>query len=602
MKKSKQSESNLQLKQIAMEKKGLLALSGALSIISAALSFVPYICVYFIIREVLLNLRDSTAVLDGRVSVIALWALLGTTAGLVLSFASTMCSHVAAFDIIYRLRMRCAAHLANLPMGYHTTNATGKIQKIMNDNIGKVESFIAHQLPDMIGSAASPIFMIILLFVFDWRLGIPCLLAIVIAFVAQAKGMAKPKTREFMAKFQIMQEEINHTSVEYIRGMSVIKAFGQTVFSFKKFHDVIMKNQKLTLDYSLSVKNNYCAFLVTLSSIFLFLLPVGIFIGSRAADYQAFALSFIFYMIFSTGLSGPIMKLLYVFTNSYQVNGSIARIDSILTKPEQEEGADSQQPENCTICFEHVGFSYEEEQEQATLTDISFTAPEGCLTALVGPSGSGKTTIAQLIPRFWDISQGCIKIGGVDIREMTMETLMSQLSFVFQDVFLFKKSILDNIKMGNGQATDADAIAAAKAAMCHDFIMKLPKGYETVFGKDGAHFSGGEMQRIVIARAILKDAPIVILDEATAFADPENEQKIQTALQTLMKGKTVLVIAHRLSTIKGADQIIVVDDGKIVESGTHERLIEQGPKYQKMWAAYSRALSWKITKGDGVSC
>ncbi|MPM19559.1 Vitamin B12 import ATP-binding protein BtuD [bioreactor metagenome] len=590
------------LLKIASEKRGLLILSCLLSILGAGASFVPFISIYAIIRELLIWLSSGGGIAPERFLLPALLALAGTSAGLLLSFCSTLLSHKAAFEIIHRLRLRFAHHIARLPMGYHTANATAKTRKIMKDSINQLETFIAHQLPDMAGSVASPLIMLTLLFVFDWRLGLACLAGLLISFIVEARGMMTPAARRFMAEFQKKQEDMANASVEYIRGMAVVKAFGQSVFSFRKFYDLIKENEKLSLDYSLSVKKSYSLFQVLLNSLFLFVLPVGILVGSRSADYQAFALSFLFYLVFSAALSGPVMKLLYVFSSFHLIRASAEKIDSVFALPEMENSGAVKIMPSLDIAFQDVGFSYEEGQDQQTLRNVSFTAQAGRLTALVGPSGSGKTTIAQLIPRFWDVQEGKITIGGVNIRDYDMDFLMSQISFVFQDVFLYKMSILENIRIGREKASDKEVIAAAKAAMCHEFIEQLPEGYHTVYGKAGIHLSGGEMQRIVIARALIKDSPIVLLDEATAFADPENEQKIQQALEVLMKEKTVIVIAHRLSTIRGADKIVVVDDGRIAEQGTHERLMGTGIKYQAMWNAYSRALGWKLKTEEEAAC
>ncbi len=580
------------LLKLAGKKKGNLIFSCIFSALGAALSFAPYICVYFILHE-LLKFTDSP-VPAGAVGGYAWLALATVVLGLLSAFLSSVLSHGAAYKILYELRMKFAGHISELPMGFHTSNSTGKLRKLMDDNVEKIEMFIAHQLPDAVGSLASPIVMLAVLFLFDRRMGLACLVPIVLSFAVQAVSLSNPKSREFMDDFQNLQEKMNNSAVEYVRGISVVKAFNQTVFSFRKFHDTILQYRDCAIGYTHSVKNAYCVFLVLLNSVFLFLLPIGILIGSRAPDYQAFAISFLFYLIFSMGIAGPVSKLMYVFVQAFTVMSSVKRIRAVFDTPVLKTAADRKNPAGFRVAFENVFFSYNEEDACGTLHDISFTAQPGQVTALVGPSGSGKSTIAQLIPRFWDISGGKISIGGVNVADMELDDLMKHISFVFQDVFLFKKSILENIKIGNENATGEEAITAAKAAMCHEFIERIPGGYHAILGSKGTYLSGGERQRIVIARAILKDSPIVILDEATAFADPENEQKIQLALEKLMKDKTVIVIAHRLSTIRNADKIVVVDDGRIVEQGTHDQLIEQGAKYKHMWDVYSKALTWKL--------
>lgn len=586
---------------LAGKKKGLLVLSGIFAVTGTLLSFAPYLGVYGVVREIILQLSGSGGLAVSSLLKIAGAVLIATTAGLLCNLIANLISHKAAFDIVHDLRMAFARHLGKLSMGYHTTTATSNTRKAMNESINKLETFIAHQLPDTISAAAAPLTAIILLFVFDWRLGLACLVGLLAAFGIEIYGMSQPAASKFSALYQQKQAEMSNSALEYIRGISVVKAFGQTIHSFKRFHDTIRENEKMSLDYAFSVRSCYTLFQVLLNSLFLFVLPVGILIGSRTADYQAFALSFIFYLFFSGALSGPVMKLVYVFTQTHAMQYCLQQVSEIFALPQISDEGRITALNDFTITFEDVSFTYVDDSQQNVLEHVNFTAESGQLTALVGPSGSGKTTIAQLIPRFWDVTQGRILIGGTDIRDLSIDTLMKSLSFVFQDVFLFQKSILENIKVGREQATDAEVIAVAKAAMCHEFISALPDGYHTVFGKSGTRLSGGEMQRIVIARAMLKDAPIVILDEATAFADPENEQKIQIALETLMQGKTVIVIAHRLATIRGADKIIVVNQGRIAEQGSHDHLIEHGIKYQEMWKAYSQALSWKLNERGQAS-
>ncbi len=582
------------LLQLAGKKKANVLLACLLSALSAILSFAPYICVYFILRELLKSAADITQTSFAAVGIYAWVALGAVVVGLVLSFASSVLSHGAAYKILFELRMKFVEHISKLPMGFHTSNSTGKLRKLMDDNVEKIEMFVAHQLPDAVSSLVSPIIMLVFLVLFDWKMGVACLVPIILGFAVQAGSLSNSKSKEFMDSFQNLQDKMNSSAVEYVRGIYVVKAFNQTVFSFRRFHETILAYRDCAIKYTHSVKNPYCAFLVLLNSVFLFLLPVGCLIGSRSPDYQAFAISFLFYLVFSMGIAGPVSKLMYVFVQGFMVISSVKRIRSVFDTPVLQTIPKGVRLQGNGVCFEHVSFSYNKDSGNGTLHDISFAAEPGRVTALVGPSGSGKSTIAQLIPRFWDIDEGRISIGGANICDMAMDDLMNEVSFVFQDVFLFKKSILDNIKIGNENASDEDAVAAAKAAMCHEFIECMPQGYHSVLGSKGTYLSGGERQRVVIARAILKNAPIVILDEATSFADPQNEQKIQLALEKLMKGKTVIVIAHRLSTIKNADKIVVLDDGRIVEQGTHNELIENGAKYRQMWDVYSSALTWKL--------
>jgi ATP-binding cassette subfamily B protein len=390
---------------------------------------------------------------------------------------------------------------------------------------------------------------------------------------------------------------MNNAAVEYVRGIAVVKAFNQTIHSFRKFYDTIKKYGKFCLDYTMSFEMYMEMFMVVINNVYLFLVPVIIFLSGKVDDYPRFALSSVFYLIFSASLSAPFTKLLYVSQSGRQIADGIERMDRIIDVEPLPETASPKTADGYSVSFEDVTFTYNGEGESVALSGVSFTARQGEITALVGPSGSGKSTLAHLIPRFYDVAGGAVKIGGADIREMSIEYLMSIISFVFQDVFLFKQSVLDNILIGNPNASREDVIRASKAAQCHEFIEKLPKGYDTVVGTKNVHLSGGERQRIVIARAILKDAPIIVLDEATAFADPENEQKIQAAFEELMKDKTVIIIAHRLSTVRGADKIVVIDGGKATEQGTHEGLVNAGGRYSRMWEQYKGALGWTIAQG-----
>lgn len=401
--------------------------------------------------------------------------------------------------------------------------------------------------------------------------------------------------KENMGKYQTALEEMNNASVEYVRGMSVVKAFNQTASSFKRLKDAIGQYTEWVLKFSLGWQNFMPAFTTIINNIYLILIPVGILIGSHTSDYKTFAMTFIFYLLFVPAISGVLNKIMYISESFMQIDGNVARMDEILNIPEMPETARPKKPANDDVTFENVGFTYTGKEAELALEQVSFTAKQGQITAIVGPSGGGKSTIANLISRFWDVTDGSVKIGGVDIRDMAQDDLMRHVSFVFQDIFLFKQSILDNIRMGNPNATEKQVIEAAKAAQCHEFISKLPDGYHTVVGTKGIHLSGGERQRIAIARAIIKDSPIIVLDEATAFSDPENEYLIQKAFEKLMQGKTVIIIAHRLSTIRNADKIIVMEKGHLVEEGRHEQLVAAGKRYAQMWNHYTEAVDWKIS-------
>jgi len=388
---------------------------------------------------------------------------------------------------------------------------------------------------------------------------------------------------------------MNSASVEYVRGMPEIKAFNQTADSFKRLSKSITDYTSFVLEYALGWQNCMPAFTTIINNIYLFLIPVGVLIGMHTTDFREYSLTFIFYLIIVHAISGILNKIMFISESFTQIDGSVERMDEILRIPVLPEKSTSAVIKNYDVAFQDVSFSYEADSQVKALAHVSFLAPQGKVTAVVGPSGGGKSTIANLISRFYDVTDGSIQIGGVDIRDIPLDALMDKVSFVFQDTFLFKQSILDNIRMGNPNATEKQVIAAAKAARCHEFIEQLPNGYQTVIGSTGVHLSGGECQRIAIARAIVKDAPIIVLDEATAFSDPENEYLIQKAFEKLIQNKTVVMIAHRLSTIRNADQILVMEKGHLIESGTHDELLKKGGKYAQMWSSYTESINWKIS-------
>jgi len=578
--------------ELAFTKKALVTASCAFSVISVAVSFVPFIAIYYIIRELAMHMSDLSG-MNGGYMISLGWLAGGAAIGaIVLNFIALMCSHLAAFKTLYSLKLKFTNHLASLPMGFHTQNSTGKIRKVVDENIEKIEGFIAHQLPDIVGSFATPAVILVILFVFDWRLGLATLVPIIVLYILQSIYSGK-NAMKFIKTYQDSLEDMNNASVEYVRGISVVKAFSQTIYSFRKFYESIKTYGDFALAYTKSFKKGFVLFLVVLNNIYIFLIPVIIWLSGGVTDYTQFAMSVLFYLIFSVAITAPFLKLMYVSQKGRQIADGIERMDRVFAERPLPEASNPTTADGFDIAFENVSFSYGESE---ALSGVSFTAKQNEVTALVGPSGSGKSTIAHLIPRFYDVDSGCIKIGGVDIRNMSGEYLMRIVSFVFQDVFLFQQSILDNIKIGNKDASREEVAAAAKAAQCHEFIERLPNGYDTVIGTNNIHLSGGEKQRIVIARAILKNAPIIVLDEATAFADPENEYKIQLAFEQLMKNKTVIIIAHRLSTVRGADKILVIDQGTLAEEGRHDALAAAGGRYSRMWEQYTSAMSWTIAE------
>ena len=582
------------LMELAMTQKVPMAGGMILSALATVASFLPYLAIYFIIQEIVGVYPDFSLLDVPKVLEYGGMALGGVLLNVLLYTASVALSHIAAYGTLYQCKINYVSHITKLPLGYHLKMGSGRLRKIMDDNIESLEGFIAHDLPNMISAFVAPVVMLVLVFAVDWRFG---LAAFVVSFLIYGITSGGSKTKKLMEDYQISLEDMSNASVEYIRGIAVVKAFRQTAFSFKRLHDSIKNYTKTVIPYSLSQELMTAAFTAALNGIYLFIIPVGIWIGSSTNDYQAFVASFIFYLIFVPVIASILMKVLYASVNAMQVGNAVEHMDQVLAEPEIPEKKPSQKPAAYDVVYDDVTFSYTEDEANAALQSVSFTAPQGKVTAIVGPSGGGKSTIASLLPRFYDVEQGAIRIGGVDIRDISTGDLMDTVSFVFQDNFLFKQSILENIRMGRPEATEEEVIAAAKAAQCHEFVSELPQGYQTIFGKDGVKLSGGQIQRISIARAIVKNAPILVLDEATSFSDPENEHLIQQALSELMKGKTVIMIAHRLSTVQNADQILVVDHGRIVQSGTHNELVAQEGRYQDLWNNYTRALTWKFNIG-----
>ncbi len=583
------------LLELAATKKPLIITSVILSALASVASFIPHVVMYYVVREIM-RVYPGFRNLDLQKMIGLGWlAFGGILLNILLYFSALMCSHLAAFGTLYELKVNFASHLAKVPLGFHVLVGSGKLRKIMDENIEKIEGFIAHQLPDLVASLVAPVVMFQVLFVIDWRFGLAAVIGIVISFVIQKKAYGNASAKQWMDKYQNSLETMNNAAVEYIRGITVVKAFKQTVYSFHRMHTAIKDYTRMVIPYTLSWENYMSAFTTVINNIYLFLIPAGILIGLNTTDYVSFAGTFIFYLIFVPAIATILMKIMYVSTSGMQIIGGVERMDEILQTAPLHQPPVPKETSGHEVVFENVSFSYTGREAEA-LSDVSFRAEENQITAIVGPSGGGKSTIAHLIPRFFDVTGGNITIGGVDVRDMKSEYLMEKVSFVFQDVFLFKQSVLDNIRIGNQSVTDEQIIAAAQAAQCHEFVENLPGKYHTVIGTKGVHLSEGEQQRIAIARAIVKDAPIVVLDEATAFSDPENEYLIQRAFEKLMHGKTVVMIAHRLSTIRSANKIVVVDKGRIIEQGSHDELIATRGKYSDMWNMYTKTLSWKMNR------
>ena len=595
----KQKKGVARLFEIAGERKGLLILAGILSAGSACCMLVPYLSVYQVANELLQNAGNISQADSGHMIRWGWIAFAGLTGGLLLLYASLMASHVAAFRILYGLRIKLAEHIGRLPLGYLNGTSTGAIKKTMEQNIEKIETFIAHTIPDLVNVLATVVIMFTLFFTLNGWIAAVCLLAIALGIGLQCTMMFGKAGQEFMQTYFDTQEKMSASAVQYVRGMPVVKIFGQSIRSFRQFNKEIEAYKTYALKVCDTYQPGMVVFMVLLNSIVTFILPVGLLILSGQPQNIAFAAVYLFFIILGPGVATPIYKLTFLGSRTKEIDEGVTRLDRIFSEKTMPESLNPQKPHGYDITFTDVSFAYENKTE-ATRTDalhhINFTARAGEITALVGPSGSGKSTIANLIPRFWDVEQGEIKIGGTNVKNIATEQLMDLVSFVFQDSFLFFDTIYENIRVGNPHATREQVIAAAQAAQCDEFIQHLPKQYDTIIGEEGVYLSGGEEQRISVARAILKNSPILVLDEATAFADPENEYKMQLAIQKLIRDKTVIIIAHRLSSILSANRIVVLKEGCVVQQGTHEELCRQEGVYKKMWDAYTDASQWTLNK------
>ena len=570
------------LLQIAGQRKGLLFTSCILAVLHSVLSLVPYALVFYIIKELTKRVPDFSLTYS-YVS----YAIGAILISMLAFFLSGVLSHIAAFNILYGLRKTLTNKVGALPMGYLSHRNSGAFKKIISDDVERIETFVAHQIPDFVKAVALPLLTISYLFKEDWRLAlISCLPLVVLALIMPL--MLGKKNQHLTEKYHHSLEELSSGIVEYVRAMPVMKIFQQSAETFEKYGKKVYTFHRFVSDWIRHSSAPFAIFMSFASNAMLPVLALGLYLYFR----QGVSLpTLLLFLILGTGYMRPLFVMSNMVMQLQLIEQGVQQIDAILTQPILPEGKTSEQPQNHDICFDQVSFAYE--ADRYVLEDISFTAKEGTITALVGPSGAGKSTVGQLLSRFWDVTKGRITIGGIDIREFPTEVLMRQVSFVFQDSFMFQQTMYENIRMGMDKTKD-EVIAAAKAAQLHDFIMSLSQGYETRFGQSGVHLSGGEQQRFQLARAILKDAPILVLDEATAFADPENEHKIQEAFAQLIRGKTVLVIAHRLSTITTADQIIVFEKGHINAIGTHSELLEHSPLYKRMWDAHNRAREWKL--------
>lgn len=584
-------QSNLsRLLQIAGNHKYLTRASWVLSAVSALIALVPYYYIWLVMKEVL---ETAPAFSRARNLPHNGWmAVLFAVIAVLVYIAGLMCSHLGAFRIATNLRIQAMEHIVKLPLGLAERIGSGKLRKIVNESSAATETYLAHQLPDRAGAIATPCGLLVLLFVFDWRLGLLSLAPVLLGFLIMMT-MTGSRMQQKMKEYQNALDDMSNEAVEYVRGIPVVKTFGQTIFSFKKFKGSIDRYKTWVIAYTKELRTPMMLYTAAINGVFAFLIAGGLLLTQKGVTPE-FLLNLIFYIIITPIISVALTKIMFQSENAMIVDDALQRIDSVLNLDPLKETDHPQHPENGSVELQNVSFSYDGEKD--VLKGVSLSIPAGRTVALVGPSGGGKTTLANLISRFFDPQSGVVKIGGVDVRSIPKEELMDTVAFVFQNSRLIKASILENVQMGKPDATREEILAALQNAQCDDIIEKLPNGVDTVIGTKGVYLSGGEQQRIAIARVMLKNAPVLILDEATAFADPDNETRVQAAFSNLSRGKTVIMIAHRLSTVVGVDKIYVVKDGQIAESGSSWELLAQGGLFSRMWQNYQTSVQWKVAK------
>ncbi|MBE6468720.1 MAG: ABC transporter ATP-binding protein [Coriobacteriaceae bacterium] len=601
----KQRNPIMRLLDFAGGYKKLTILGCVLSGVNALCSIAMLVCVWFVLRDLVAVAPEWAAAPNATGYGVA--AFVFALGGLAIYFAALMCTHVAAFRAATNMRDAALEHLSRVPLGFFDAHATGELRRVIEGATGLTEGVLAHRFPDFVGALITPVAYLAVMLAIDWVMGLLCLVPIIASAACMFWMMAGGGDNEntnmmtFMKNYQDALDRMNKAAVEYVRGVPVVKVFQQTVRSFSTFRESIRAYREFAGAYVRLCAPPQVAQLVAINSTFVVLVPAGILLAQNAGDFAAFLSDFLFYAVFSALTTMMMTKVMYASQALTEAQDAVVRIENILDAPVMEDAdpARAAEPSEASIEFDHVTFAYPDAEFPA-LEDVSLHVPAGATVALVGASGSGKTTAASLVPRFWDACEGAVRIGGVNVRDIPLARLMDRVAFVFQNDRLFKRSLADNIRAARPDATRAEVEAAARAARCDDIIAKLPDGLDTVVGARGVYLSGGECQRIALARAILKDAPIVVLDEATAFADPENEALIQKALAVLAEGKTVLMVAHRLSTVVDADQICVLDQGRIAERGTHDELAAAGGLYAKMWKDYRTSVSWRIEgKGSG---
>jgi ATP-binding cassette, subfamily B, bacterial IrtA/YbtP len=572
-------------------RKALLPLSLALSALSALAGMAPFILIWFIIREFIGAGSGSPSAIVGMY---AWWAAGLAIASIVLYFLALMTSHLAAFRTECNMRQMAMEKIVKMPLGFFDTNTSGRIRKIIDDNAGITHSFLAHQLPDFAGTFVMPVVAVVMIFLFDWRLGLACLIPVTLSMFIMGFMMGK-RGRYFMQTYMDSLEDMNTEAVEYVRGIPVVKVFQQTVFSFKNFYNSIIRYKEMVTEYTKMWRIPMSLYTVIINGFTFFLVPAAILLIGNTGNYGVVILNMFLYILITPVFSQSIMRSMHIGQALGQAKEAIDRLENLTATPPLTEPVNPQKIMISDIAYRNVSFSYPGANKKA-VDNVTFDIQPGQTVALVGVSGGGKTTIARLVPRFWDADGGEVCIGGINVKDIAHKDLMEHISFVFQNTRLFKTTLLENIKYGNQEATLDEVNRAVNLAQCREIIDRLPDGLNTVIGSEGTYLSGGEQQRIALARAFLKNAPIVVLDEATAFTDPENEHLIQQALKKLAEGKTVLMIAHRLTSVIDADKILVINEGKITEQGTHNELINQNGIYTHMWNEYQQSVKWTIGK------
>lgn len=564
--------------------------SWVLAAVSALLALVPFLYIWMILRDILAAAPDYAQAV--KIPSYGWMAVLYAIISYLVYVCALLCSHLAAFRVATNLRLATAEHLARLPLGFTESYGSGKLRKVIQESTGAAETFLAHQLPDQYSAMATPVGLLVLLFVFDWRLGLLSLVPVFLAFAIMAT-MTGARMAEKMRQYGNAMAAMSNEAVEYVRGIPVVKTFGQSVFSFKKFKAAIDEYEKWVIAYTKELRLPMMFYTAAINGVFAFLIAGGL-LFTRKGITPEFLLNLLFYIIITPVISLTLTKIMYMSENKMVVADALSRIDSILEAAPVSVSEQPRHPKDGSVSLRDVHFSYDGKTD--VIKGISLDIHPGQTVALVGPSGGGKSTLASLMVRFFDVQSGSVSIGGADVRDIPKAELMDTVSFVFQNSRLLKGTILDNVKLGKPDASEEEVLTALKNAQCMDIIGKFPKGIHTAIGTNGVYLSGGEQQRIVIARAMLKNAPILILDEATAFADPDNEAKVQAAFAELAKGKTVIMIAHRLSTVANADCIYVVEDGQIAESGTKDALCAADGLFAKMWRDYQSSVEWKVAK------